>query len=317
MTAPAGDAPAGGEGELPGGAPERVARLEELCARDPGERGIAPLARHARGGLLAAARSIAAHPRPHVAILTGFYVARADPPAAETDGPVGAAQLAAALARAGVPARLVTDTLCRGAVAAAARAAGVGQLPIDVPAAGAPAVIGALWRSAEPPVSHVVAVERAGPAADGTCRNMRGDDITALTAPLHELFTAERVRVGIGDGGNELGMGSLPRQLVAASVPGGGRIACVVPCDHLLVCGASNWGTFALAAALALCAPRWRPAILSRLTVEDERRILEATVADGPAVDGVLGRQEASVDGIPWPAYAAVLQEMLEVVASA
>ena len=47
------------------------------------------------------------------------------------------------------------------------------------------------------------------------CHNMRGRDITAWTAPAHLLFesvakTRPDVRtIGIGDGGNELGMGSL------------------------------------------------------------------------------------------------------------
>ena len=54
-------------------------------------------------GLFAAAKAVCGTPRPHwrqrtqpsVGIITGFYVPLGTPPAAETDGPVGAAMLAA------------------------------------------------------------------------------------------------------------------------------------------------------------------------------------------------------------------------------
>lgn len=280
---------------------EKIRRLEEIMSRDVG-RGIAPLAAAARGGLLGAARSIAGHPAPHVAVLTGFYIPAATPPAPETDGPVGAAQLAAALRRAGVTVRLVTDDLCAGAVRAAARAAGCGDVPLDRLDA---AVSG---------LTHVVAIERVGPAADGVCRNMRGDDITRFTASAEPLFHPPRVRIGIGDGGNELGMGSLPPGLVASNVPLGERIACAVGCDHLLVCGISNWGAAALVAALALLWEDRREALLFGLTEEAEREVLRAAVEEGPAVDGVLRRQALSVDGLEWEEHARVLRELRAVV---
>ena len=57
-----------------------------------------------------------------------------------------------------------------------------------------------------------------------------------------------RVCTAIGDGGNELGMGSA-LQAVRAAIPLGETIACVVPCDNLLVAGVSNWGAWGLIAA--------------------------------------------------------------------
>ncbi len=295
---------------------ERIHRLEEIATRDVG-RGIAPLAAAARGGLLGAARSIAEHGESHVAVLTGFYIPAAEPPAPETDGPVGAAQLAAALTRAGFPVRLVTDERCAGAVRAAARAAGCGEAPLDVLAVGGHGGVGNVldaWDTAVPTVSHVVAIERVGPAADGVCRNMRGEDVTPFTAPADRLFQPPRIRIGIGDGGNELGMGSLPRELVAESIPRGERIACTVACDHLLVCGISNWGANALVAALALLWDDRREALLDGLTEDVEREVLRATVEEGPAVDGVLRRQALSVDGLEWDEHARVLRRLRDVV---
>lgn len=304
-----------------GAARAAIRKLEAICGRDVG-RGIGPLVDAARGGLAAAAQSIAGHGAPHVALMTGFFVPGAEPPAAETDGPLGVATLAAGLCRVGVPVRVVTDELCVDAVRVACRAAGaVGdpleEITVDVlPLQGRGEVVGILdtWRSASPPVSHAVAVERVGPAADGVPRNMRGQDISAYTAPLHLLFQAGgHQSIGIGDGGNELGMGSLPRWLVAQAIEDGDKIGCTVAADHLLVCGVSNWGAWALLAALAVLRPDWRASLLATLQPDLARRALEVTVAEGPAVDGVLGRQQPSVDGLAASVQTAVLEKIVAI----
>lgn len=290
-----------------------VRHLEEIVGRDVG-RHIEALVTAARGGLWGAATSIAAAETPHVAIITGFYIPYSEPPAAENDGPPGAASLAAALVRAGVSVRLVTDEPCAPAVRAAAEAAGVGDVPLDtIPVDAGDAEIEAVleaWDGAPNPVSHVVSIERVGPAADGRPRNARGDDISGWTGPLDRLFTAPRTTIGIGDGGNELGMGRLPPEVVA-DIAHGDEIACRVRCDHLIVCGVSNWGAWALIGALALVRADWHNALLSRLTMEQELEILRATVENGPSVDGMLGKPAMSVDRLPWHDHAAILASVL------
>ncbi len=47
----------------------------------------------------AACRSIAGRPKPSLCVVTGFYIAHADPPCGETDGPLGALFLARRLRR--------------------------------------------------------------------------------------------------------------------------------------------------------------------------------------------------------------------------
>jgi len=72
---------------------------------------------------------------------------------------------------------------------------------------------------------------------------MRGLDISSYTAPLDELFTAGPWEtIAIGDGGNEIGMGSLPRELIAQHVDHGETIACVTPARHLIVAGGLELG---------------------------------------------------------------------------
>src|SRR5262249_1140608 len=114
----------------------------------------------------------------------------------------------------------------------------------------------AAWRDAN--VSHAVAIERCGLGSDGRPRNMRAVDVSPWTAPLDDLFTGGPwQRIAIGDGGNEVGMGKLPAGLIAKTVPNGERIACITPCDHLVVAGVSNWGAYGLMAALAVLRPDW------------------------------------------------------------
>ena len=307
---------------------ERIGRIEAIVGRDPeGRRGVQGLLDHGRGGLPAAARSVARHPGPHVGVMTGFYLTHGQPPACETDGPPGAAHVVAALHRAGIPCRLVTDVPNQGAVRAAAFAAGLpAGFPVDVASVddhgrdgGVPvADLTARWLALEPPVSHVVAIERCGPAADGVPRNAHGVDLSAHNAPLERLYTAGRwTTIGIGDGGNEIGMGSVPKAIVAAHVRNGERIACTVPCDHLLLCGVSNWGGLALVAALAVLRPDLRDALLQGMTREADYRILEACVHQGPAVSVPewhkwphVPVQVLAVDGLPWEVHAGVLDEI-------
>ena len=126
------------------------------------------------------------------------------------------------------------------------------------------------------------------------------------TSPLHLLFEdAARLprltTIGIGDGGNEIGMGKIPWDVIRRNVPNGGLIACRVPTDHLIVCGVSNWGAYALAAGVALLrGAKLDPALFD---VERERELLRIMVEKGPLVDGVTGRPTVSVDGLPFDEY--------------
>ncbi len=70
--------------------------------------------------------------------------------------------------------------------------------------------------------------------------------MAALNAPLDALFLRRRsgtVTIGVGDGGNEIGMGRV-RARVVRDVPNGAKIASVVRTDHLMVAGISNWGAW-------------------------------------------------------------------------
>jgi hypothetical protein len=227
-------------------------------------------------------------------LITGFYVPLGSPPAAETDGPVGAALLAKGLAEVGVPCRLATDEPCHSACAAALAGAEAAGVPVD--ATDVAATIAA-WRRAG--ITYAISIERCGRSADGAPRNMRGLDISSYTAPLDDVFIAGPWEtIAIGDGGNEIGMGSLPPELIAQYVDHGETIACVTPARNLIVAGVSNWGAYGLLGALAVLRADWRERLLACLDEKLDKAVLEAAVNNGPAVDGVSRLPTMTVDNL-------------------
>jgi D-glutamate cyclase len=275
-----------------------VDRIEALIHQEVG-RNLEALFAATRGGLWSAATALAYGRAGPIGLITGFFVPQGSPPAAETDGPVGAALLARAFAGIGVGCRLATDAPCHHACAVALAAADALEVPVDgVAIGGSLDPLVATWRQSG--IAAAIAIERCGRSADGAPRNMRGLDISLYTAPLDELFLAGPwPTIAIGDGGNEIGMGALPRPLIAAHVAHGEAIACATPAQHLIVAGVSNWGAYGLLGALAVLRTDWRQTLLDCLDEALDRHILETIVARGPAVDGVSRQQVATVDDLP------------------
>src|SRR5262245_28775566 len=108
-----------------------VDRIECLIHVDVG-RNITRLFDATRGALWGAASALASTRSARVGLITGFYVPQGSPPAAETDGPVGAALLAKGFEAVGIPCRVATDEPCRGACAASLIGAGILDVPLDV-----------------------------------------------------------------------------------------------------------------------------------------------------------------------------------------
>lgn len=271
---------------------DALARIKSLLHEDVG-RNVGPLMTATRGALAGAARTLAQARA--VGLVTGFFVPGGEVAAAETDGPVAAALLAAALERVGIACRLLTDPPCANACGVALAAAGCRDVPLDVHQSDEDSI--ARWRAAG--IDTALSIERCGQGADGRMRNMRGQDLGAHATPLDAVFAAGPwTTIAIGDGGNEIGMGSLPPALLAASVRLGDRIACVTPARHLVVAGVSHWGGWGLVAALATLRPDWRDTLRPYLDAAPNRHILARMVAEGPAVDGVSLARACTIDGL-------------------
>src|SRR6267142_185274 len=210
--------------------------VDQILALDPGHRDIAAFS--TPGAAVAAARALRAAKR--VLIVTGFTV---EPDMPETDGPPGAVVLGRALRRLGARVTYVTDATNVPLVEAALKT--LDEVSEVVVYPGGADGARRLLESEKP--THLVAIERPGRNRAGDYLNMRGDSVAAWNPPIDELFIcsgdheagldrgwpekgARRLRVrgqparpgksvtrpitvGIGDGGNEIGMGKVRSRL--------------------------------------------------------------------------------------------------------
>ncbi len=291
--------------------------LRDLIQNDVGNRGlrsdpVANLVNAFPDDFGRACESIALHPQPMLCVVTGFFIPSATPPAGETDGPLGALFLARALVPIGIPVVLATDAFCVQAIKAGLAECGLrDRVPIvTLPApSDAAAMSDADYAEqvfGSTPTTHLIAIERVGPNRDGRCVTMRGRDITDRMSPAHRLFQPSGiVTIGIGDGGNEIGMGKIDADVIARNIPNGATVACRTTTDHLIVAGVSNWGGYALATGVAHL--RQTTLAWDMFAPQRERAILERMVTAGPLVDGVTGQTTATVDGLRWDQYAEVL----------
>jgi hypothetical protein len=332
--------------------------MRDIVLEDIGNRGLATdpdcnLTTELEDDFRLACHSIGDHPNPKVGIVTGFYIAGAQPdPVGETDGPLGAVFLARALAPLGIEVAIYTDGFCSRAIAAGLAACNmhkkVNVYALPSPAKSLEILHEQYYHTAMgklPGISHLIALERPGPTHSigsvqmqfkeqalgqtyldflsacpdeyqGRCLSMRGIDITEKMSPAHWLFEFAYfdhaiTTIGIGDGGNEIGMGKMPWDVIHRNIPNGGRIACRVPTTLLIVAGISNWGAYALAAGVWLVRKKKFHPVLA--DPENERKILQIMVEKGPLVDGVTKKQQATVDGIDFDRYIQVLPKLAEI----
>jgi len=248
-------------------------------------RGVAALRPHLPAEFCnQAAQYIVDHPGP-VAIATGFYILMAG--SLETDGPPGAIAIGNALQALGRRVVYISDShttpMLRDWLGASAQV-------VDFPIADAASSLRfAADTLARLQPALLISIERCGRTRDDTYLNMRGADITSHTARLDHLFEAGVPSVGIGDGGNEIGMGNLAQVIPTVDrLPGNPAVTLV---DRLVIASVSNWGGYGLVAALSRIAGR---NLLP--SVEHETRLIQRLVDLG-AVDGTTGEGKYYVDG--------------------
>lgn len=226
-----------------------------------------------------AAKQILALEKGTIFLTTGFYVAGH----AETDGPVGTMVLAKALKKLGYRPLIVTDEYCRGFFELA---------DLDVYYAdihdGAEQYAALLKTYA--PVA-LISIERCGRNIENDYANMRGASIKAYTARTDWLFIEARKAgiptFGVGDGGNEIGMGNL-KEVISNELS---LVPCKVQVDTLIIATVSNWGAYALVAYM-----QKMTGIKGLLQFREIKKYLTQIVEMG-SVDGVTKKPALSVDG--------------------
>jgi hypothetical protein len=278
-------------------------------------------ARAVAGGAMAlkAARALIERVRKgdHVFVVTG---AGTPPglPKGETDGPIGAAALARAVEIGlGAKPMLLCEERSLPSAIHATEGAGLAVVDHDIfVSRGGCALALPLPLGLEPgrkaaqdlfarfSPAAVLFVEKGGPNEKGVFHSILGTgrpaDVMANAHLLADLAEQKGVlTIGIGDGGNEIGCGLIVDAVRKVQpfgrkcqCPCGGGIATITRCDHLIFAAISNWGAYALAAALAGLLDR--PGILHDTATE--LRMLDGSLAGG-AMDGAYARLIPYVDG--------------------
>lgn len=221
-----------------------------------------------------------------VLIVTGFPIPPLDIP--ETDGPPGALALYFGIEEMGGRAEILTYPEVEGAL----KGAGV--------------------RFTREPILErytlLIGVETPGRAEDWRYYSMSGREVKAkpydgLFIDAHELGIPT---IGIGDGGNEVGMGNI-RPLVEEYIPLGRKIASAVGAKHLVLSAISNWGAYGLLAQASLAFGK------NLLRGWDERETLKALV-DAGIIDGVVKKAAMSVDGVSVDVHERFVELLKELV---
>ena len=133
----------------------------------------------------------------------------------------------------------------------------------------------------------VISIERPGFNAGQGYANMRGEDISSRCASFDYFVTqASCPTIGIGDGGNEIGMGNVYQQVSALNIT-----PSVTQCDELIVADVSNWAAWGLAAMVSVLRGE------NLLAGANPLAILQYLSAKG-SVDGVTRLNTLTEDGL-------------------
>ena len=255
-----------------------------------------------------AARLILDHPGSRVAVVSGTY----NPvhfPGGETDGPIGAAVVGRVLAQLG---HRVTFCCERQIEPAMRRFAEIAGAPFDFEGLTLGDPFGHAALAAR--FDGAVFIEKIGTNRKGVHHTSSGlssdTDDADLSGFVREMNDAGKWSIGLGDGGNEIGFGVIEqtvRKLVrygdACRCPCGGGIATSLATTVCFPCAISNWGAYAILAALALI--RKDPSLLHAPGKELE--LLAAAPGVG-CFEGTVAKSKPYIDAVPPEGSAAMVQ---------
>jgi len=234
--------------------------------------------------------------RGHVLIGTGFPVVDTF----ETDGPVGAIALYNALEKLGATPVIVCGPPVSQALMQDFR---VHEIRVGEHQERTLEAFKALYHY-QP--DAVLSIERPGQAADGGYYNMRGESISARTACFDTFINnAKCPTIGIGDGGNEIGMGNITQALKDLDI-----VSATTKVDELLIADVSNWGAYGIMTLLSV----WNEVDL--LADVDLPEILRYLSGHG-SVDGVTRINELTEDGLDFSEGESVIQELRALITDA
>lgn len=214
----------------------------------------------------------------NILLFTGF----ASEGKQETDGPVGTYFLAKALYQLGYYPVIISDFHCKGYFDQAEQ--NFETLLVPMKGFSETFMYSKIVETYNPVA--LISIERPGRGSDGLYRNMKGDIINGQNAPLDNFFLQDMniLTIGIGDGGNEIGMGkyaNLLEEYLQYDAP------CQIETAHCLIGTTSNWATYGFIAALNK----------KYLPNDNELEKYYEFIHEKGAVDGITGLKGKTHDG--------------------
>ena len=154
--------------------------------------------------------------------------------------------------------------------------------------------------------SALISIERCGITENDRYLNISRQDISHYNAYIDVLFNLHSNTIGIGDGGNEIGMGNLYEHLSSSDKyideP------TISKTKHLIITTVSNWGGWGLVAALSLLADK------NLLETSKEATDIMQEQLNLGAVDGANFKSELSVDGFDWETNKNILLKLHKII---
>ena len=291
-----------------------LSEIAEKVLSDPGRRGVAHF--YLAGDLGKACLDLSARAT-HVGIIVGFPCFD-DYPCEENDGIAGAIYIARALQAIGIKVTFILDHFAHTLADLLTKCFTDKFLHV-------PPTIIQVSNTEEyifTGYSHVIAIEKPCIGVDGKYYNMKGVNVTHRMGASSDLFAScqdlpQITTIGIGDGGNELGMGKVYSSVVV-HINNGPVIAAAVSCDFLITAGVSNWGGLGLAAGLYLVrsckvhdryrrrgrgCPDCSLDLDAMLLTEDMDYQLHVLVNKMGFRDGINGSTKMTVDNLEYATY--------------
>lgn len=317
---------------------EKVTKLQAIVHKDLGNRGIGHF--DDIDSLISSANFVSDNAT-SIAIISGFCVPTGNFKP-ETDGPLGVYAMIKAFLFLGKKVTYVTDDRCKPFFQRIFKSFGIldkisfASIPVpteqemkecDEKNDFSFPVIAKMSEKilSDNKIDCVISIERVGSTYNGHCYSMGGIDISTYTGRTEILFNLARSKgiktIGVGDGGNELGMGKMA-EFVKQFVKRGDKIVCQHPADHVIVCGVSNWGGWALACAVYLVAIEKNAALKKQNAYkemfphyEEQKALLAECILNDECVDGMTGKSAMCVDGMSFEIeHKMIIDELNDVV---
>ncbi|MAW67416.1 MAG: hypothetical protein CL708_06390 [Chloroflexi bacterium] len=269
---------------------------------DNDKRGISMLLPHVSDTVCEDAANIILNNPNKAIILTGFYILSAG--AAETDGPIGAIAIGNALKKIGYQVTYITDEFSQPPIKKVLSADD--NLEIFPMQNHEQSAITADKMISDLNPSLIISIERCGPTVDGDYLNSRGKKIEEFNSKTEYLLNNNIPSIGIGDGGNEIGMGNL-KHIIKNSTELSNP-PCITTTDLLIPASTSNWGGYGLVAGLSkITNKNLLPSI-----PEDEKLIKDFVDAGG--VDGITATSSYKVDSFELEVNSSILNRLHKLI---